>query len=193
MLGRLRDLRALARGAGHEVHLVDLTPRHVELVRAEGGIASGTVGDARSLAWPDASFDAVLLLGPLYHLQEREDRLRALGQARRVLYRGGVVFAAGISRWASLLAGLTENLLDDADFGPMMERDLAEGRSSRRPVSIALRSSRAGSKRRASSFSNWLRSKDRAGWRATSRSGGPIRSNRLACSTWCAASRLRAS
>ncbi len=36
------------------------------------------VADARHLDLPDASVDAVLLLGPLYHLHERADRLRAL-------------------------------------------------------------------------------------------------------------------
>ncbi len=114
-------------GLGHEVHLIDLTPKHVETARELGGIASAETGDARSLARADASADAVLLLGPLYHLQDRDDRLRALREARRVLRSGGVVFAAGISRWASLLAGLYENLLDDADFAPMVDRDLADG------------------------------------------------------------------
>ncbi len=50
--------------------------------------------------------DAVLLLGPLYHLPERADRLAALAEARRVLRPGGVVFAAAISRFASMLDGL---------------------------------------------------------------------------------------
>ena len=42
-------------------------------------------------------------LGPLYHLIERTDRLRALSEARRVLRPGGWVFVAGISRYAALL------------------------------------------------------------------------------------------
>jgi hypothetical protein len=39
-------------------------------------LASAGVGDARQLDWPDASVDAALLLGPLYHLTGRGDRLR---------------------------------------------------------------------------------------------------------------------
>jgi hypothetical protein len=38
-------------------------------------LASARVGDARQLDEPDGSADAVLLMGPLYHLTEREDRL----------------------------------------------------------------------------------------------------------------------
>ena len=61
--------------AGHDVHLVDAMPLHVAQARqaaaaAETRLASAEVGDARELAFPDASADAVLLLGPLYHLLE---------------------------------------------------------------------------------------------------------------------------
>ncbi|HEU5027795.1 MAG TPA: class I SAM-dependent methyltransferase [Spirillospora sp.] len=56
------------------------------------------LGDARDLPAPDASADAVLLLGPLYHLVERADRVRALREAARVVRPGGVVAAATIGR-----------------------------------------------------------------------------------------------
>jgi SAM-dependent methyltransferase len=45
----------------------------------------------------------VLLLGPLYHLTDQDDRRRALREARRVLRPGGVLAAAGINRYAALL------------------------------------------------------------------------------------------
>ena len=91
------------------------------------GLASAQVADARSLPFADASADAVLMLGPLYHLTEREDRLRALGEALRVLRPGGVVFAAAISRFASLVDGLRGSLFDDPAFASVVERDLAYG------------------------------------------------------------------
>jgi ubiquinone/menaquinone biosynthesis C-methylase UbiE len=97
--------------AGHTVHLVDAVPLHVEqglAAAAEAGteLGSATVGDARSLDFPDASADAVLLLGPLYHLVEETDRLAALAEARRVLRPGGVVCGASISRFAPLIESL---------------------------------------------------------------------------------------
>jgi ubiquinone/menaquinone biosynthesis C-methylase UbiE len=118
---------------GYEVHLIDPVPLHVEqATRAskaldERRLASVTLGDARQLEWPDASADTVLLLGPLYHLIERADRLRAFSEARRILRPGGIAFAVGITRFASLFNGLMHGLLDDREFASVIERDLREG------------------------------------------------------------------
>jgi len=119
-------------GLGHSVHLIDPVPIHVEAARTAMAEAaktdwSATLGDARSLPLPDCSGDAVLLLGPLYHLTERGDRITALQEAHRVLRPGGFLFAAAISRFASLLDGFARDLLDDADFLPIVQRDLTDG------------------------------------------------------------------
>src|SRR5262245_40081960 len=96
---------------GHEVHLVDPVPRHVERARRltpERGRITAELGDARDLrAAGDAAYDAALLLGPLYHLTERDERIAALREAARVVRPGGQVFAAAISRFASLFDGLS--------------------------------------------------------------------------------------
>jgi SAM-dependent methyltransferase len=116
-------------GRGYEVHLVDPVPGHVEEARAhaEPPLAGATVGDARHLREADASADAVVLLGPLYHLVEKGDRVRALAEAGRVVRAGGVIVAAAIARHASLLAGLFHGLVDDPAFVPILERDLRDG------------------------------------------------------------------
>jgi ubiquinone/menaquinone biosynthesis C-methylase UbiE len=87
---------------GYSVHLVDPVPIHVERARKHGGFTAAE-GDARSLVENDRAADAVLLLGPLYHLVEQTDRLRALREARRVLRPGGVIAAAAITRYMALL------------------------------------------------------------------------------------------
>jgi ubiquinone/menaquinone biosynthesis C-methylase UbiE len=121
---------------GYAVCLVDPVPRHVEEARsalaaqAAARPATARLGDARALEEPDASADAVLLMGPLYHLQERADRLAAWREALRVLRPGGVVLAAGISRYASLLNGLAEGSLADPAFAAIVESDLRDGRHS---------------------------------------------------------------
>jgi SAM-dependent methyltransferase len=118
--------------AGYQVHLVDLIERHVNEATARAALQpansfSAAVGDARQLKEDDQSYDVVLLPGPLYHLVERSDRLGALREARRVLRPGGLVMAATISRFASLLDGLKRNLLSDPEFRPIVERDLLDG------------------------------------------------------------------
>ena len=115
---------------GHTVHLVDLLPGHV--VRADARLSgheefTATVGDARALPVPDASVDAVLLLGPLYHLTDRADRLTAWREALRVVVPGGVVVAMAISRFASLFDGLAQSYLFDPAFRAMVAQDLATG------------------------------------------------------------------
>jgi SAM-dependent methyltransferase len=120
-------------GLGYDVHLVDPVPLHVEQARAAGA-ASARMGDARQLDEADASHDAVLLLGPLYHITDRAGRVAALSQARRVVRPGGVVAAAAISRFASLLDGLATGKLDDPAFAAIVERDLRDGQH-RNPTS----------------------------------------------------------
>ena len=118
---------------GYDVHLIDPVVKHIEQAREASGaqplhpLASATVGDARSLDFGDDSADAVLLMGPLYHLTDRSDRLSALREAHRVLKPGGVVIAKAINRFASLLDGLIESYIDDPNFVSILRRDLEEG------------------------------------------------------------------
>jgi ubiquinone/menaquinone biosynthesis C-methylase UbiE len=88
---------------------------------------TATIGDARKLDLPSDHYDVALLFGPLYHLTEREDRITALREARRILKLGGLLLAVGISRFRSLLGGLVERQLQNPLFRPIVERDLKDG------------------------------------------------------------------
>lgn len=119
---------------GYHVHLIDPVRLHIDqalaVVSATPGLAlaSAEVADARALGLPDTCMDAVLLLGPLYHLPERHARLQALAEARRVCKPGGVIIAAAISRWASTLDGLRHGYLDDPVFQQIAADDRRDGR-----------------------------------------------------------------
>ena len=90
------------------------------------------VGDARKLDLPDDSADVVLLMGPLYHLQSEADRRLALNEANRVLKKGGLIFAAGISKfssttWALSVYGNGCDYIDDDIYFNMINRELSTG------------------------------------------------------------------
>ncbi len=120
-------------GLGYTVHLVDIVPLHIQQARlAAEDLPNAPIGQPESgrrpqLDFEDKSADAVLLFGPLYHLTDRAERLKALAEARRVLRPGGVLMAYAISRYASTMYGLFHGLVWEADYLQMIEMELASG------------------------------------------------------------------
>lgn len=111
---------------GHQVEIVDVVPIHVEAARTAG--LRARVGDARDLSeFSDGAFDAVLLLGPLYHLVTPADRATALAEACRVAKPGGLVAAAAISRIAVALDYLRKGRLGDKEAIEMVSRIYTNG------------------------------------------------------------------
>ncbi|MGH3664292.1 MAG: class I SAM-dependent methyltransferase [Micromonosporaceae bacterium] len=94
---------------GYQVHVIDPVARHVEQAARDGVTAE--IGDARGLTAPDSSYDVALLMGPLYHLQERADRVRALVEAYRVTRLGGLLAVAVINRYAPIFDQVATTLL----------------------------------------------------------------------------------
>ncbi len=95
---------------GHRVVLADLSPELLSIARtkiAQAGVSAMVEdiveADARDLShWSDGSFDAVLCLGPFYHLPDPDDRHRAAAELGRVLCHGGLTFVALMPRYAFL-------------------------------------------------------------------------------------------
>lgn len=91
-------------GKGCMVTSTDLTPKHVELIRAtiaQEGLTNivAEPADATDLSsYADESFDAVLCLGPMYHLKDRAAQLNCLRECTRVLRPGGIVGVAYVNR-----------------------------------------------------------------------------------------------
>ena len=141
---------------GYEVHLVDPVEKHVKQAREASEsqpchpLATATLGDARSLNRGDDSADAVLLMGPLYHLTARDHRLSALREAHRVLKPGGLLVAKAINRFASLLDGLSKGFIDDPNFVSILRRDLKEGQHRGHPNAFGYFTTRSSIGRKSS-------------------------------------------
>ena len=125
---------------GNEVHLIELAENAVEYAKAnmmQDCHFMAETGNALKVNRPDESADVVLLMGPLYHLRNREDRLQSLREAFRVLKKGGLLVATGISKFSSMTWALSvygekknENLvefLDDPVFFNMIKGEMTTG------------------------------------------------------------------
>jgi S-adenosylmethionine-dependent methyltransferase len=118
---------------GYDVTLFDLATGNLTLARekaAEAGVrlAGFEQGTALDLSrFADHSFDAVLLMGPLYHLLERAERRWALAEARRALKPGGPLFAAFISRYAAHRDAAVRYPTEPVDRPGLYERIEADG------------------------------------------------------------------
>ena len=125
---------------GNEVHLFELAENAVEYAKAnmmQDCRFIAETGNALQINRPDESADVVLLMGPLYHLRNREDRLQSLREAFRVLKKGGLIVAAGISKFSSMTWGLSvygekknQNLvefIDDPVFFNMIKGEMTNG------------------------------------------------------------------
>ncbi|MFG1604348.1 class I SAM-dependent methyltransferase [Actinoplanes sp. NPDC049265] len=113
--------------AGYQVTVVDPVPSHVSASAARPGVTA-VLGDARALPFDPASADAVLLMGPLYHLLDPAVRALAWREAVRVARPGGVVAGATIARHAPLLDIVSRGLFGEAETREITLADVAHGR-----------------------------------------------------------------
>lgn len=102
---------------GYEVTAIELLENNLEVLRENAkGIDNLQAfrGDALDLGkWEDNAFDVTLVLGPMYHLYEKEQVHKAIDEAIRVTKKDGVIFFAFLSVYAILFNNyLKENLKD---------------------------------------------------------------------------------
>lgn len=131
---------------GYEVYLYDIAEKNIEMSSKLGKklgltLKAAEVADARSIDRPDNSADAILLLGPMYHIIDREERLLCLKECHRLLKPNGLLFTAAISRYATMLK-YTERydrkpLLDDDDFFKMLEGTVNTGIHTKKPMGLS--------------------------------------------------------
>jgi ubiquinone/menaquinone biosynthesis C-methylase UbiE len=117
---------------GHNVHLIDIVPHHIEKAIAisnETNIkpASIKVGNAIDLKVKDECVDAVLLFGPMYHLVNKGERLQALRECQRILKRGGQLFIHAICRYSGIVYGTTKGFILDEEYMKMTRTEVKTG------------------------------------------------------------------
>jgi len=93
---------------GYNVHLADLSKENIQFAKDYAHknklpILGADVIDAKDLSkYENNSFDVILCLGPFYHLETYEDRIKCINELYRVVKNNGYVFCAFIMNYAPI-------------------------------------------------------------------------------------------
>lgn len=80
---------------GYDVTAVELVKYNLGILKQKASAVHAIQGNAMNLKkLKDESFDVTLLFGPMYHLFGFEDKNKALGEAKRVTKKDGVILVA---------------------------------------------------------------------------------------------------
>jgi len=99
---------------GYAVTLLDLSDDEIQLARAQLdklGLSAEQliIGDAQNLTMlASESFDAALLLGPMYHLADGGKRANVLRELTRILKPEGIAIIAYLNSWGLIKTGIVD-------------------------------------------------------------------------------------
>ncbi len=116
---------------GHQVYLIEPVSKHIEIAKNRANKLKNKfcvqLGESRKLEFPNNFADLIILHGPLYHLQKKEDRDLTIREAKRVLKNNGIILGFAINYTASTLVGLLNGLIHKKTFFEMCKQELTSG------------------------------------------------------------------
>lgn len=109
---------------GYQVTAVEPVKHNLGRLKQKSDKVQAYQGNALKLSrFEDETFDLTLLFGPLYHLHSKEDKLKALSEARRVTKTGGYILVAYIMNEYSVItyAFKEKHILENLEKGMLDE------------------------------------------------------------------------
>ena len=114
---------------GYKMALNDIASKNVELVERRFAGNKNVImieqSDAlRSNIWERSNWDAILMLGPLYHIINENNRLYLLKRSKEALAKNGYLFSAFMSRVQAMIYGIKHNaygILDNSGSRQLWE------------------------------------------------------------------------
>ncbi len=96
---------------GYDVTAVELVKHNLKTLEAKKSSVKTYLGNATNLSsFGDNSFDMVLLFGPLYHLINKEDKIKALMEAKRIVKKDGLILVSYyMNEYAIITHGFKDN------------------------------------------------------------------------------------
>lgn len=101
---------------GYDVTAVELVKHNLMTLKRNCPDIKSYQGNALNLKkFKDNSFDMILLFGPLYHLISKEDKVKALKEAKRIVKENGIIMISYyMNEYAVLTYGFKENHIMEA-------------------------------------------------------------------------------
>ncbi len=103
------------RNIGHDVTLVDLSEENINFAKNKARELNLNLTDyihANVLDLnfiKDNSFDDVLCMGPLYHILDKADQIKAINECLRILKPDGMIFISFITKFAHAICFIIQN------------------------------------------------------------------------------------
>ncbi len=110
---------------GYEVSAVELVKHNLMTLKSKSKQVKAHLGNATDLSmFKDNSFDMVLLFGPMYHLINKEDKIKALMEAKRVVKKDGYILVSYyMNEYAIIKHGFIENNILNAIKNNEVDKD----------------------------------------------------------------------
>ncbi len=101
---------------GYDVTAIELVKHNLMTLKAKNSSVKAYLGNATNLSlFSDNSFDMVLLFGPMYHLIDKEDKIKALMEAKRIVKPNGyILISYYMNEYAIITHGFKDNNIKDA-------------------------------------------------------------------------------
>lgn len=101
---------------GYDVTALELVKYNLGILKQKGSSVKAYQGTALNLKrFKDSSFDLTLLFGPMYHLYTKEDKVKALSEAKRVTKQGGIILVAYcMNEYSIVLHGFKDGYIKES-------------------------------------------------------------------------------
>ncbi|MBQ9012167.1 MAG: methyltransferase domain-containing protein [Bacilli bacterium] len=101
---------------GYDITALELIKHNLMTLKTKNKHVRAVLGNATDLSsFNDKTFDMVLLFGPLYHLITKEEKIKALKEAKRVLKDDGIILISYyMNDYAIIKHGFMEQTIKDA-------------------------------------------------------------------------------
>ena len=101
---------------GYDVTAVELVKHNIKEIEKKSKKVKTILGNAINLKKiKDNTYDMTLLLGPMYHLITKEEKIKALEEAKRITKKNGIIIVAYcMNDYAVIIHGFRDNFIKKA-------------------------------------------------------------------------------